>query len=470
MRPVLYQLGRSGDRFTVGDGPLDLATMPRPLFIGRLDAAARPGKARIAVNDPWMHLHHARIVEGTRSPTQTSGGVRLFIEEFGSKNGVVVNGAVSPRIPLIHGDIIETGRTFWAFVEDRGSEPLLTSPVEMGGIATWHPRLGQDLGRLIAAPATDHVLVTGLDGTGKGFLARTLHQVSRREQRFVHRDCGEPRPRKIVVDLFGAEGGPQGKLRDTGSGTLLLENIDLLSPALQERLASALRAGAFIPDGKARSVRVDLRLVGTISRSAQDANVLGGLVPALRDLLTTRVDLPSLEERACDLGLLLDDFLSRAKGCQSVAGDVCRVLFRHRFAQQVRGFGRVVDAAASLAVEDRGGKAGSIELRHLPFAVAGADATRAMLAHAQRLAVDDSDTNKPPVLSTTGDDGQPLGDPSVLGTPSPERPVDVDIEALVAALKNTRGNLSATAQALGCPRALLLRWLRDLNVDPLSYR
>ncbi len=504
VRPVLYQLGRVGDRFAVGEGPLDLAAAPKPLLFGRRDEGAKPDRSRVGVDDAWMSVRHARIVEGTRVPTQVASGARLFIEDFGSKNGVVVNGAVSPRVPLIQGDIIETGHTFWAFVEERGSEPLLSAPVELGAMATWHPRLGLELTNLMAASPTDHVLVTGLDGTGKGFLARTLHQVSRREGRFVHRDCRERRPRKIVVDLFGGEGGSAGKLKETGPGTLLLENIDALPADLQERLAEALRQRAFVPDGKSKPVGLELRLVATISRSANEANALGGLRPGLRDLLSERIDLPSLEERACDLGLLLDDFLSRAKGAPSIARDACRVLFRHRFPQQVRGFARVVEAAASLAVQDDGrGKAGCIELRHLPFCVAGVDAMRGLIAQAQRLAVDDSDlTGQVPILSATGDDGQPVIDDdgglsSVIETDALQRrPVlppqsarrpgtasaldsdhqiwadvdDVDNEALVAALKKARGNVSSAAQMLQRPRALVLRWLRDLNLDPLTFR
>ena len=507
VRPVLYQLGRVGDRFTVGDGPLDLSTAARPLLFGRRDDGTKPDKSRVAVDDPWMSVRHARIVEGTRSAMPTAGtGARLFIEDLGSKNGVVVNGASSPRVPLIQGDIIETGRTFWAFVEERGSEPLLSSPVELGAMATWHPRLGAQLGELMAAAVADHVLVTGPDGTGKGFLARTLHQVSRRDGRFLHLDCKERRPRKIVVDVFGEDGGPQGKLRDAGAGTLLLENVDALPPELQDRLAEALRRRSFVPDGKTRPVALDMRLVATISRST-DATVLNGLRPGLRDALALRVDLPPLEERGCDLGLLLDDFLSRAKGAPTIARDACRVLFRHRFSQNVRGFARVVEAAASLAVEGdrRGATAGTIELRHLPFCLAGPDAMRALLAQAQELSIDDDVelTGEVPILSATGDDGQAINDPSsdafssvietdtehprpVLSTSQPLRPgtasaveseqqiwaevEDVDGDALVAALKKAHGNVSAAARALGRPRALVLRWLRDLGLDPLTFR
>lgn len=522
IRPVLYQLGRVGDRFSVGDGPLDLSLHVRPLLFGRREEGSRPAvePGRIGVDDPWMSSKHARIVEGTRAPTAaTHLGVRLFIEDLGSKNGVVVNGAVSPRVPLIHGDIVETGRTFWCYVEERGPEPLLSTPVELGAMATWHPRLGMQLLELTQpARGNEHVLVTGPDGAGKGFLARTLHQVARRDGRFLHLDCNERRPRKVGVDIFGSAeasaGRPhQGKLRDAGAGTLLLENVDALPPDVQDRLAEALRRRSFTPDGKTRPVALDVRVVATITKASLDTTATGNLRPSLREALSgLRVDLPPLEERLCDLGLLLDDFLVRAKGAPAIARDACRVLFRHRFPQHVRGFARVVEAAASLAVDDEadagrnsgpGERGGCVELRHLPFCVAGPDAMKSLLAKAQRLSAADDDpelTGEVPILSATGDDAAIAFDASsdafssVIETDA-DRPrpsmsdghqrkgtnsqfeksediwaADVDNESLIAALKKTHGNVSATARALGRPRALVLRWLRDLGVDPTSYR
>jgi DNA-binding NtrC family response regulator len=542
-RPVLYQLGRVGDHFVVGDGPIDLGAQPRPLVLGRREERSSSGDrasskavveaGRVGVDDPWMSSRHARIVEGTRAPTASSGlSPRLFIEDMGSKNGVVVNGAAAPRTPLIHGDILEMGRTFFVYVEDRSVEPLLFAPVELGAMATWHPRLGAQLSMLQQHLTTsEHAVVFGPDGSGKGFLARTLHQLGRRDGRFLHLDCRAKRPRTASVDLFGGDGGGQGKLRDAGAGTLLIENVDALPADLQERLGLALRERSYIPSGKNRPVALDLRVVATLSVGAT-------LRPALRDAFALRVDMPALSDRLCDLGLLLDDALARAKGASAIARDACRVLFRHRFPQNLRGFGRVVEAAASLAIDDDGGgRVGTIELRHLPFCVAGIDAMRGLLQRASELASPIAPMDTPertgvvPVLSATGPDGAALGGDDVDGgvdgvdsidehgfsssiptdaaavvRPSASAPRqgtksafeaaaddfddevstegghkrsardhseiwadNVDADAIVAALKRARGNVSAAARALGRPRALVLRWLRDLNLDPLQF-
>jgi len=509
-RPVLYQLGRLADRFVPGDVPVDLSAHPRPLLLCRKEGDGAPERGRIVVDDPWMSSAHARIGDGGRPPTLTGAPAsqRLFIEDLGSKNGVVVNGTASSRAPLLHGDIIETGRTFWVYVEEKLSEPVLSSAVEVGAFVTWHPRLGAQLTDLVArAQGPEHALISGPDGSGKGFLARTLHQVSRRDGRFLHLDCAERRPRKLAVELFGKD-GVAGRLHDAARGSLLLEHIDTMPLELQLRLADALRRRT-TPGDRARPI--EARVVATCSSAPRELVARGVLDKGLVDVLAgIQVDLLPLHERLCDLGLLLDDFLTRAKGATSISREACRVLFRHRFGQHVRGFARVVEAAASLAVEDGAGKKGVVSVEHLPFSVAGTDAMRLLLQKAQHLAVAGTDnpeltSHEIPVLSATGPDGAVLpesgehahGDDafsSVVETDaeqsrpdlasSPRRRgtasvieadvfadvEDVDADAVTAALRTARGNVAAAARALGRPRALVLRWCRDLGLDPLAFR
>lgn len=502
MRPVLYHLGRAGDRFVVGDGPADLGGQPRPIHIGRREDASPD--VQILVDDPWMSSLHARIVDGVRG----AGAARLFLEDCGSRNGVLVNGTKAERAPLLHGDIVEMGRTFWVFVEERGSEPLLASPAEFGALATWHPRFGQQLVQLSArATSTEHVLVSGPAGSGRGFVARTLHQVSRREGRMVHVDCRERGPRNAIVELFGVDGAP-GKLAEAARGTLLLEHVDRLAVDVQSRLGEALR----------RRAHPQTRVVATVSDAVDALVGAGTLSRALVDAMGLRVDTPALEDRLCDLGILLDEFMARARGAVAVDREACRVLFRHRFTQNVRGFGRVVEAASSLAADDdRRRRGGMIEVTHLPFCVAGVDTLRTLLSQANLLAgeadVGLTGKHQVPVFSEAdapphvhGPDAHAPEEStfradalsSVIHTdaevslPVPKRPASpwrkatvgvgveaplpldpppaVDADALVAALRGARGNVSAAARTLGRPRALVLRWLRDLNIDPLSFR
>jgi DNA-binding NtrC family response regulator len=491
IRPVLYQLGRAGDRFFVGEGPLDLSTAPRPLHFGRREEGSIDVEQQI--DDPWMSTLHARIVDGPR------GSGRLFIEDCGSRNGILLNGARIERAPLLHGDVVEMGRTLWVLVEDRHGDPPLSAPAEFGGLATWHPRFGSQLLQLAArASSQDHVWVAGPSGSGKGFLARTLHQLSRREGRFVAVDCRARGPRDIDADLFGVGNAP-GRLAEAARGTLLLESAEYLSADAQLRLADAVR----------RRTQPQTRIVATVGAALETLVEQGALKRVLVDALgNVRVDTPALEDRLGDLGILLDEFMARARGAVAIDREACRLLFRHRFTQNVRGFGRVVEAAASLAAEDdRRRKGGMIEVTHLPFCVAGVETLRALLAQANFLAADHdvgqtgkhprpawsvSEQPSSPELSSSSspgptqhiESGAPPAPMTKSGAPwrrgtvgvgveaplplDPQPPVDA--EALVTALRTAHGNVSAAARLLGRPRAQLMRWLRDLNIDPLAYR
>src|SRR5262249_2900825 len=151
-RPVLYQLCRAGEIFEVGDGPVALGS--GPLLIGRGDPRRTDaGDGRVFVDDPWMSGRHAQLTPlerpagpvGTESSWRLSTPGRFVIEDLGSTNGVLVNGVPSTKAPLLHGDLVETGRTFWIYVEESASDPMLAEPFELGGVSTWTPSFARHL-------------------------------------------------------------------------------------------------------------------------------------------------------------------------------------------------------------------------------------------------------------------------------------------------------------------------------------
>lgn len=489
-RPMLYQLGRAGDRFEVGDGPFPLTA--RPLVIGRGDAnRTDAGNGLVLIDDPWLSTRHAQVVpldrRGTDGASRTRPGEatpnRFVVEDLGSTNGVLVNGAPAGRVPLLHGDLIETGRTFWVYVEEAALDPPLTEPFELGPIVTWTPSYAAQLDAL-ARRARDnvHVLLTGPEGSGKGFLARTLHQQSARTGRFVHLDCRERKSKRLEVDLFGSD-AQAGRLRDALGGTFFLENLDALPLELQDRLLDTLvRSGT---ETRGVGTRIVAAMTQTIKEAVEKNHARQALLDKLRGVW---VDLPSLPQRLPDLGLLIDEFLSRARGAPGMSKDAARVLMRTSFRFHVKALSRVVEAAASLAATTQGGhRAGTIELVHLPVEVVGPSLLRSLMTSEEGAPVDF--TSEGHATEQTGDegsiDGEAMTDPANRGAhafsdggtdtgasgeggSTSEAPLDPD--SLASALRAEHGNVSAASRRVGRPRALVMRLLKEFGIDPEDYR
>ncbi|MBI1945413.1 MAG: sigma 54-interacting transcriptional regulator [Deltaproteobacteria bacterium] len=511
-RAMLYQLCRAGARFEVGDGAIPLGNRG-PVVLGRGDGSTSdPGGGFVYTEDPWMSVRHAQVTPLERKGTDSSRGLekgspsRWVVEDLGSTNGVLVNGVPSKRAPLLHGDLIETGRTFWLYVEEPSVDPQLTEPVELGGIATWTPLYGRQLAELLPrVPTGDHVLVTGAAGSGKGFLARTIHVVSGRAGRFVHLDCSGRRLHRLAALLFGDDVQP-GRLRDADSGTLFLENVDALPLEVQDRLLEAVRRRGYFPEGRARtrSIALSARIVAATALSIEDAVATNRLRQGLVDVLgAAMVRIPALEHRMPDLGLLIDDFLSRARGAPAISRDACRAILRYPFKLNARALGHAVEAAAVLAAahDDKapGGVGGQIEVIHLPVDVVGPDMLKRIVTGGPQSVPENTSEMTPVPGSRPSRQGgssfeQEPTDPEsakqaaapVPGWRAPPQTAasaftqkqppaeagsgeggasSLEPADIVAALAAAHGNVSAAARALGRPRAQLLRLMGEFGIE-----
>ena len=164
-------------------------------------------------------------------------------------------------------------------------------------------RMMEQVRRVAALDTT--ILLGGETGTGKTRLARLIHDLSpRRDSPFLAINCGsldEPHRERAVRSRQGSLHGPDrdhtGKFAEAGKGTLLLDEIDSLPPALQGKLLPPSRNGSSKPVGSNTALPVRARLIAASNRSLdQEAaasrfrsdlyyrlNVITFTLPPLRD-------------------------------------------------------------------------------------------------------------------------------------------------------------------------------------------
>jgi DNA-binding NtrC family response regulator len=172
-----------------------------------------------------------------------------------------------------------------------------------------------------AASSTATVLLLGESGTGKEVFARTIHAWSpRRAQPFVVVNCAALSEELVASDLFGHEKGAftgahqrkPGKLELAAGGTVFLDEVGELPPALQAKLLRVLQEHAFERVGGTRTLRVDIRVIAATNRDLPRAVRVG----TFREDLFFRLHvipliLPPLRERSEDIPRLAEFFVRK---------------------------------------------------------------------------------------------------------------------------------------------------------------
>jgi DNA-binding NtrC family response regulator/pSer/pThr/pTyr-binding forkhead associated (FHA) protein len=161
------------------------------------------------------------------------------------------------------------------------------------------------------------LLLVGEPGSGKSFLAHHIHRLSPRAAGpFVSVKCGALAEGAAEVVLFGKEGSSgddadrtPGLIEKADGGTLLLDEVSELSPALQVKLLRLLQEGRFYRSRGTRPIRADVRLLAGAHRDLAKLVETGVFLGDLYERLNvTRVDLPALRERLADIEPLVRSF------------------------------------------------------------------------------------------------------------------------------------------------------------------
>jgi len=378
-------------------------------------------------------------------------GDKYVFDDLESKNGSRINGVSVRSAPLQDGDVIEIGQTFLTFraraplPETEPRDLVISSSQIVAGLGTLHAELSarfSDLARIAESEVS--VAILGETGTGKELVARAIHQMSKRDGKFVPVNCGAI-PKDLANGILfghakgaftGAIADAVGEIRAADGGTLFLDEIGELPLEQQTALLRVLNDRNVTPiGGTAREV--NFRLVVATNRDMREAVSAG----RFRDDLWARVlgfetKLPPLRERREDLGLMLGSLLSRFQppGAPEVTirGDAVYALLEYEWPQNARELEQCIKSALTLCHD------GVVTFADLP--------ERIRTPYADEASAPDADVH----LDDEVD--------------------ELRKKRLIALLEQTEGNVSDAARRLKKHRTQIQRWLKRYGIDPTHYQ
>src|SRR4029078_8699023 len=206
------------------------------------------------------------------------------------------------------------------------------------------------------------VLVTGESGTGKELVARAIHDLGpRADKPFVSINCGAFTETLLESELFGyvkgsftgAASNRKGLFEAANSGTIFLDEIGEMSPAMQVKLLRVLQERKVRPVGATEELQVDTRVIAATNRD------LASMVSdsTFREDLYYRIsvipmELPPLRERAEDISELATHFVEKfcASGGRqlTVSESAMRLLERYSWPGNVRELEHTIERAVAL--------------------------------------------------------------------------------------------------------------------------
>ena len=216
-----------------------------------------------------------------------------------------------------------------------------------------------ELARTVAVSDAS-ILILGENGTGKGVLARTIHQWSdRRDRPLITVDLGGVSESLFETELFGhvkgaftnATSNRDGRFERADGGTLFLDEIANVPAAQQTKLLRIVESGEFEPVGSSRTRTVDVRLI-CATNAALDVEVMEGRFR--QDLYfrlnTVELTIPPLRHRRDDIPILAHRFLQASarryrKPVDAFSLTAMRRLLEHPWPGNVRELAHVVERA-----------------------------------------------------------------------------------------------------------------------------
>jgi NtrC-family two-component system response regulator AlgB len=223
---------------------------------------------------------------------------------------------------------------------------------------------------LQVAPSGISILIEGESGTGKELLAHLIHgQSPRKEKPFVAVNCTALAENLLESELFGHVRGAftgavkdrQGRFDLADGGTVFLDEIGEIPPAIQVKLLRFLQSKEFERVGETATRRVDVRVIAATNRDLENAVSTGAFREDLfYRLNAVRLKLPPLRERMEDIPMLVQHFLQKFGSGSVVKPEAVQALQSYPWRGNVRELENVIERAVILS------RSGDIDLLHLP--------------------------------------------------------------------------------------------------------
>jgi Nif-specific regulatory protein len=287
--------------------------------------------------------------------------------------------------------------------------------------------------------ATDStVLLSGESGTGKELAARAIHLNSKRaDKTFMAVNCAALAESLLESELFGHEKGSftgaltqkKGRLEIADGGTVFLDEIGELSPALQVKLLRVLQEREFERVGGTRTVKVDIRLITATNKNLEESIANGSFRQDLYYRLNVvNLEMPPLRERPEDIPLLANYFAAKyAERCNrriiGIAADAQARLASYYWPGNVRELENAIERAVVLGATDR------ILLEDLPESIL---------------------ESEPPATAP--------------GTKYHEAVAETKRQIILSAMQQAKGSYTEAAKLLGVHPNYLHRLVRNLNL------
>lgn len=290
------------------------------------------------------------------------------------------------------------------------------------------------------AESTSTVLIEGPSGTGKELFARAIHNLSPRKKKpFIAVNCAALPDTLLESELFGHKAGAftdarrdkPGRFTLANEGTIFLDEIGDISPAMQVRLLRVLQERVVEPLGGVKPVAVDVRVIAATNQNLAKRTREG----KFRDDLYYRIrvvhlELPPLRDRREDIPLLVDHMVAKFNQLQGFSGKniagvserVLAQLMDHDYPGNVRELENIIEQAFVLC------RGGVIELNHLP-----------------------------PELRPTTDQGSRTGQPMSLDA--------IEKLFITESLQRHNGSRKLAAQDLGVNVSTLYRKIKTLGIE-----